>query len=360
MGTEAAKPAAVEETSLHDDIAAAFKEQDAEPVVKEEGQPRGEDGKFQAKPGEKAEDAAARLEPTDKPAEGAPKPAEGAPPAAQPTGEQKPADPLLTQDKAPQGWTPAIREKWGTIPEDIRKEIIRREEAVVAGVRQLQERYTPYENFANSLSPYIGEASRAGIDPAGYIGNVMASERILRTADVPTRFQEILRIAEQYGVPLRDIINRSVGEEVIKSQPAPQGGGALPPAVQQELAQMRQRVENFENTNVQNQIAAFAVGKEFFGDVKEHMANLFESNMVNTLQEAYDMACWAVPAVREVMLSRQGQSKQQDELKNKQQQASAASPKPASGGVIVKDEEDVDDLSAVVRSAYTASANGRV
>lgn len=366
MGTEAEK-----ELTLQEEVAAAFTATEADDTG---GQPRGPDGRFEAKQGEKEVDAAARLEPEDgKQKTGQPKeegkqesgqqktPPEGGetkPPVEGEQAKQETGQPLLTQDKAPQGWTPAIREKWGTIPEDIRKEILRREDAVAVGVRQLQERFAPYETFANALAPFITEASQSGVDPKIYVHNVLASERILRKADIPTKFKELMRIADDYGIPLREVINASVGQEVLQKA-QPQQGGALPPAIQQELTEMRTWRENFETTSIQNQIMAFAEGKEFFGDVKNQMASLLESGAAENLKDAYEAACWANPQVREVMLSRQGKEKKDDDLKNKQQAAAGASAKPA-GAVDVKVDEDVDDLSAVVRSAYNSSATGRV
>src|SRR6187401_549618 len=119
------------------------------------GPERDEEGKFVAKQGEGEVEAAARLQPeTGKVPEGgeskvpegdSPKPAaEGQAPTE---GER-----ILKEDKAPRGWTPAAREKWGTIPPDIREEILRREEASAVGVRQLQERYAPVEGFMQSMA----------------------------------------------------------------------------------------------------------------------------------------------------------------------------------------------------------------
>lgn len=350
----------VKETSLEDDIRAAMGEVETSSDKDTESaseRARDEKGKFVAQEGETETEAAARLQPETKKDETPPEKQESTPAE----GEKQEEQHLLTEDKAPRGWAPAIREKWGTIPEDIRKEIIRREEASAIGVRQLQENYAPMEQFVGSIAPYIQEARQNGVAPEQYIGGVLASERILRRGDVPTKFQEILRIADQYGVPLRDIINASVGQEVL-AKPQQGAQGYVPPQVAQELAEARQWRQQFEQRSVTNELNAFAQGKEFYEDVRVGMAAFVESGQVKTLQEAYDAACWATPSVREVLLQRQGQEKQKTDLEKRQAAATGASPKPKGEIDVkgVKEDEETDDLAATVRAAFAESASGRI
>lgn len=342
-----------EDTTLSEDLAAAFKEvESSNEEQKVEGRARDESGKFVAKEGETEVEAAARLQP---------KKEEPAKEEGTPKTEEQTAQPLLTADKAPSGWGPAAREKWGTIPEDIRKEILRREEASVVGVRQLQERYSPLENFFKPLEPFAMEARQLGADAGQYIAQTMATERVLRTADVPTKFQTILQIADQYGVPLRDIINQSVGAEVL-GKASPQNGQQfnIPPSVQAELEASRKWREDFEAARVNNEIAAFANGKEFFDDVHMTMATLMETGQATTLQDAYDSACWAVPSVREVLLQRQAAGKKTEELKGQQKAAAGASVKPNGSLDVKADDDEDDDLGDTVRKAWTSSNTGRV
>lgn len=263
-------------------------------------------------------------------------------------------EPLLTEDKAPSGWSPAAREKWITLPKDIRQEIVRREEASAVGVRQLQERYAPLENFVSGLMPYIQEASGLGVNPQQYISSVMQSERVLRSADVPTKFQELLRIADQYGIPLRDVINESVGAQVLaKPAPAANGHASLPPELQQELNEMRQWRQQQEEGGVNQQIMEFAKDKEFFNDVHLTMAAMFDAGKVTTLQEAYDAACRADPQIYKIMQDREA-------LKKSQDAAAGASVKPNGTVDPGAGEADPDDLQALVRQEWNKATTGRV
>lgn len=352
------KEAEDKDDDLRDVISAAM-ESVAQDEGEDDGKERDDAGKFVAKQGESEAEAAARLQPEDGkvPKEGeqkAPKPADDKTPAE---GQQPEGERLLTEDKAPRGWSPAAREKWPTLPDDIRAEILRREEASAVGVRQLQERYVPIENFVRNLDPFIQEAAAHGIQADQYIYGVMNTERVLRTADVPGKFQAILAIADQYGVPLRDLINESVGAKIIP--PAQTQQSYVPPEIMQELQAMRQWREEQTTGNIQANIHAFATGKEFFEDVRDHMAVLIETGAATSLEDAYDSACWAVPAVRTVMLQRQGTDKKAEDLKKRQELAGGASLSP-NGAIDLPEDDKDDDLADTVRRAYAASASGRV
>jgi hypothetical protein len=319
---------------LQDDVRAAMEEvsQAADEAPATETVARDEAGKFAPKADEVA--AAAKLEPSKEP-------------------EAPPAERLLTEDKPPRGWSPEAREKWTTIPEDIRSEIVRREEASAVGVRQLQERYQPYEQFVNNLGGYIQEASQAGIRADQYIDNVMQTERTLRTADVPGRFQAILAIADQYGVPLRDIINESVGQRVLPPAQPQQQRAQIPQEIMQELQEMRQWREEQQGGAVNSQIAEFSKHNEFFPEVHVQMANLIDANAAESLEEAYEMACWANPQIRGIMLQR-------EDIKARQGVATGASVRPAGSVTVPSTFDDDDDLEATVRKAFSSNVSGRV
>jgi hypothetical protein len=345
-----------DDKDLRDIVAEAMVETDAEDTTKDDGKARDESGKFVAKQGETEVEAAARLQPKDGkvPEEGEQKAPAATDDKVPAEGQQPEGQRLLTEDKAPRGWSPAAREKWTTIAPDIREEILRREEASAVGVRQLQERFAPVENFVRALDPYIVEAQQNGVAPEQYISSVMRSEKILRSAEVPARFQELLRIADQYGIPLRDVINESVGQKVLGPAPNTQQF-QVPPELMQELQEMRAWRERTENGSIQNHIEAFANDKknEFFEDVRLHMAGLIDSGQAQTLEEAYEAACWAVPSVRAVMLQRQG-------VQNNQKKAEGASLAPTGNLEDTVDDDKDEDLADTVRKAYLKSSTGRV
>lgn len=311
---------------------------------------RDEAGRFKAKEAV-VETPAATPSPT--PAAVTPGPA---PTPAAATGEEG----VWKQDKAPQSWTPAVREKWATIDPEIRAEIVRREEAAVTGVRQLQERYAPMDQLANSIGPYMNEIVQQGQNPNAYLQATLAAEKELRAADVPSRFQALLKIADNYGIPLRDIINKSVGEEVL----GPMAKVQIPQEITNELQEQRQWRQQQEANYAQSAYNSFASDpkNEFFNDVRNQMADLIDAGVAKTLPEAYEAAIWANPTTRAVLVGRQGQQQQNTGIVDRQKAAAGASV-VATGDLKVAPgamgHSDDDDLATTVAKAIRDNA-GRV
>ena len=333
-----------EELSLQEEVEAAFKDSNAkeddvsnEEVIDKLEKPRDEDGKFAKK--DKEEEV---IEPANVEEE-----------------QEEPAESQVTlsNEKAPSSWSPSVREKWGKLDPDVRAEIIRREEASVNGVRKLQEEHAPIRQFAENLSPFINEAIQGGVNPAQYIGNVMATERRLRSPDLEQKFTALIEIADQYGIPLRDIINQSVGKEVL-TKATPQTA-AIPPQIQQELEESRRFRQQQQERALQQEIESFSKDKEFFEDVKSIMADFMDSGRAKSLADAYEQACWVHPDVRKVMLERDTSEKKKGDLKQRQTAASGAKVKASGTADVTVDDDGDDSIEATVRKAMIEAA-GRV
>jgi hypothetical protein len=261
----------------------------------------------------------------------------------------------LDHEKAPSSWSPSVREKWKDLPQEVRAEVIRREEASVNGVRKLHEDYAPYRNFADRLTPFIQEATQSGADPAQYIANVMNSERGLRNPDPKQRFEVLLNIAEQYGIPLRDIVNQSAGSEVI----APRAQPTVDPQVQRELQEMRQFRQETHEAAIRRELEVFSSDKEFFQDVSSIMADFMDSGRAKNLQDAYEQACWVHPDVRKVLIERERTGKKTSDIKDRQKAASGATVRASGAADITVEDESDDSIEAIVRRSMT-EASGRI
>ena len=261
----------------------------------------------------------------------------------------------LNNEKAPSSWSPAVREKWGALPQDVRAEIIRREEASINGVRKLHDEYAPIRNFTEALSPFITEAASNGADPAQYIANVLAGERGLRNPVPEQRFNALLNIAEQYGIPLRQIINQQVGQELLQPQQPQQPNLA----VEAQLREMQQLKQEMQESAFKREIDAFKAGHEFFEDVSDIMADLMDSGRAKGLDDAYEQACWVAPTVRQVLIDREKSGTTQTALKQRQAAAAGATVKASGAADIKVDTDDDDSIQATVRRAIT-EASGRV
>lgn len=351
-----------EETSLADDIRASLEElskddttvEEVSPAAKEETRERDESGKFTKK--EEVKDEV--KEPVHTPPK---EPISEKLPDKQPEQEK---EPLLTQDKAPIGWGPKARERWTEIPEDLRAEIVRREDASAQGVRQLHEQFAPAKQFVESLSPFIQEAIQNNTHPAEYIGRVMSAERRLRTGSDQDRFGALVEIAEGYGIPLRQIINEAVGREVVTLPQKQQ----IPEEIQRELEESRRFRAQYEQQQKQQpqqehpEITAFKSKPEhkYFEDVREIMADIMErpGNAQMTLEQAYNEALWHHPEIRSIIME---EGKNKDSLTDKQKGALGVK-RSSSNSAEIKDSNefsDDDDTATTIRKAM-AQQMGRV
>src|SRR5690606_19598689 len=149
----------------------------------------------------------------------------------------------LDPAKPPQGWRPEMREKWSSIPEDIRQEIIRREEASAAGVAKLRAQFEPAENLYGAVLPHAGYLQQINANPIQYVDSLIRTERTLSTGNPAQRMETILQLADQYQIPFRQALDSAMGgklndmlrqaHEQHKTPPQ------LPPEVMRELQEAR-------------------------------------------------------------------------------------------------------------------------
>lgn len=261
----------------------------------------------------------------------------------------------LTDSKAPSSWSPKVREKWAELPEEVRAEIIRREEASVNGVRQLQSEFAPIRQFAESISPFLAEAAQQGQDPAAYVRSVLSAERNLRNPDQNARFEALLGIADSYGIPLRQALNQAAGRELLPTAPVqPQ----LPAEVMQELQAARQFRESMQSQTIEQQVNSFKADKEFYEDVRVTMADLMDAGIAQSLEDAYDKACRLNPEVAAVLLERERSGKNKEQ-QNQRRAAAAGASVRASGAADVTVDDDDDSIESTIRKAVIGQS-GRV
>ena len=260
------------------------------------------------------------------------------------------------EDRPPTSWKPAAREKWAQIPDDLRAEIVRREEASVNGVRHLNEQYAPMKALTDSVGPFFQDILEKGGDPAQYSRNLLEIDYKMRYAQQPAdKLGVLFTFAEAYGVPLRNILNKALGREGQPEMfPTPQQQGyQLPPEVARELEEARQFRQQFTTQTATHEVETFGQDKEYFNDVRHVMADLIESGVAKDMEDAYDKACWALPEVREVMLNKQ-------QGQQRRQAAAGASLRPNGSVPIKQDDQESDDVGAILRQEFQRSATGRV
>jgi hypothetical protein len=210
--------------------------------------------------------------------------------------------------RPPASWSAQAKADFATLPQHIQQEVLKRETDVSKGFEERATQLKRYEPLEQVIAPHRDRLALAGTDEASYVRSLIAADEMLRG---PNPIQALAQIAQLYNVDLRQLAQP--GQQ---QQPQAQ----LPPQVQA-LEQRFQHLEGLmtqqlsaaqqaAQSQTQAEIDAFAKDHPYFENVRADMSALVREGRASNLAEAYDMACWARPDVRPLMLAEQEKTKQ--------------------------------------------------
>lgn len=272
----------------------------------------------------------------------------------------------LDPTKPPQGWTQGMKEKWASIPDDVRQEITRRESDMAAGVQRLNQQFEPLRQIGSALQPYETYFQHIQRPPTEYLNELIPIEQTLALGNPAQKLDMLLNVADRYGVPLRAVLDQAMGGQLKQTiEASHQQFGTptpLPPQVQQELNSLRQQLDGITNTAAKNELDAFiadTAAHPFFEQVRDGMAELLEKGSVSTYQEAYDICVWRNPEMRAAAVAQANGQAQAAGLQQRQQAAAVAVP--PSGASLAQPTQATagdGDVYDDVKRAWAAVANG--
>jgi hypothetical protein len=302
----------------------------------------------------------------------APAPEAKEPVKAEPTVPPPPTDlergvVALDPAKPPQGWTAPMKEKWATLPEDVRTEITRREQDMAAGVQRLNQQYEPLRQVGSALQNFDPYFQHIKKEAPQYLQELIPIEQTLAMGNPAQKLDMLLTVADRYGVPIRSVLDKAMGgtlKDTISESHKTFGSPApIPPQVQQELTTLRTQMDNIQNAAAKNELDTFiadTAAHPFFANVRDDMAKLLESGACTTYQEAYDITVWRNPELRAQAMAQVNGQQQAAGIQNRQAATAVAVP-PASAGIgrAPPAKEDVNgDVFDDVRRAWESAANG--
>ena len=264
--------------------------------------------------------------------------------------------------KAPDAWSPQNKAQFATLPAWAQEEVSKREAEVHKGFTRQDEQRALGKSFEQVVSPYLPLIRSEGGNPIAAVQDLLQTAYTLRTGSPDAKQQLFLGLAQQFGVDLNGVFQRITNAPVVDPQVAQLRQQLM--HLQQQVEQPRQLADAQENAQIATTIEGFASDPKnvYFANVKPEMAALLRDGRAKDLQEAYDMACWARPDIRPLMLQQQEQHKAA-EVKAKATQARSAavsiSGSPATGArssaVTNPGASIADDIRAAMREV-----NGRI
>lgn len=227
--------------------------------------------------------------------------------------------------KAPSSWKPAAQEAFlkadrgePLTTEEIKlltQEAERRESDFHKGVSEFKSHSERAKAYDAAIAPYQQHLQSLGVDAPTAINALMRADMTLRTSDPVTKAQYFAQLAKEYNIDLNQL------------QEPPQ----LDPQTQylmNELQVLRNQQQMWQNQArqqeqaiAQEQLASFATpDRPHFDAVRNEMATLLETGSAKDLQEAYEMAVWMRPDIRQSLLDQQRAEAQKKALEQAQAQ----------------------------------------
>jgi hypothetical protein len=272
-----------------------------------------------------------------------------APVAALPVEGDEAAPPVQTEAvQPPSSWKAEAKAAWTTLPPQIQKEVLRREEDFHRGVSQYKDAAQFAQTMQRTLSPYMNTIQQLGVSPDVAVNALLQADQSLRFGSSEQKAAAFAQLAHSYGIDL--------------SQGLPQ----IDPnayRLQQELQQRDQKIQELtasqqqrEQDELNSLIEQSRQGKEHFDAVRTEMSALLQAGSAKTLDEAYEMAVWAKPELRQSLLTKQQEERRAKEAeiaRNAKAAAATNVPRrgtlPASKPVGTMDET-IRDTLATIRS----------
>jgi hypothetical protein len=228
----------------------------------------------------------------------------------------------------------------------------KREDDYKKGVSTYRQEAEHAKTLRNAIEPYMGELQRKNVKPEEYISALARADQMLTHAPYEQKVQMFNQLAQSYGINLTG-----------QAQPQDQLMQQLY-TVNQEVATIKQKYEQEEQSRLYNEIEKVRSNKErfpHFDEVREDMAQLLENGIVKDLETAYAKAVrlnegvWQKEQERLVQTAQSQREKQQQVQKAK---AKAVSPRSVTPTSVVATSDKKDRKSML--EAQLQELGGRI
>lgn len=201
----------------------------------------------------------------------------------------------------------ALKAEFATLPPAWQKAIADIEGSVGTAKAEWGKKGERLNRLDEVLAPRKDQLATAGVSEVDYVKQLVAADEWLRT-DAPAALNYLAR---SYGVDLRLLAQQATGGQ------APQQGAQPDPnlaplyqqiqTLTQTVTQQQQNAHAARMADVNTEIEQFSSDPKnlYFADVAEEMGRLLDTGRADTLAKAYEMATWADPEIRPLLLKAQ-------------------------------------------------------
>jgi hypothetical protein len=247
---------------------------------------------------------------------------------------------------APSSWKNTAKAKFATLDPEIQQEVLRRESDFHKGTEQYKQAASFGQEMHRALTPYsqtLQQLQNNGISASAAISGLLNTDHVLRSGTPDQKREAVAKIVQAYGVDM--------------SQALPY----IDPQVQQyqqEIAQRDQHIQQLSQSQAQREqgelnshIEQAKQGKEHFDLVRNEMAALLQAGPARDINDAYEMAIWARPDLRQGLLAKQREDSRIEQV-NKAKLAKQASAVNVSARGTFPAAKPVLDMTEDIRANY--------
>lgn len=246
--------------------------------------------------------------------------------------KQVEVQPEVTQTAAPEvpavkprpsSWKKDYEEHWSKLDPALQDYIAQRESDYAKGVSTYKQNFETVQPVYEALQPFMPILQEHNIQPNQWITNLGNAHKMLALGTPEQKLQMFAQLANEYGVNLGALSGQQVD---------PQFGMIAQElnSVKNELNQFKTLRDQQEQQALQAEIAKFQESAPYFEQVRETMAQLLQSGVVDNLQAAYDKAIRLNDEVWQQQQEAALQAKSQAEAEQKQQKVAEAKAKAVS------------------------------
>lgn len=232
--------------------------------------------------------------------------------------------------EAPVALSGAIKAKWNTLPEDVQREWKKREDDIHRMMTSHDGELRVGREMKEAIAPYMATIQAEGGTPVGAVKDLLNTAYILRTGSPHQKAAVLMQAAQQFGVDLSLHQQTQQNPQLVNlhNEIHQLRQNASPEAIERQLQ------ERMEAVRIDNEIRDFAANPKnvHFETVRADMGALMTSGRAKDLQEAYEMACWANPSIRQANLSAQeeaAKAKRKAEMDAKRKASASVVGSPA-------------------------------
>jgi hypothetical protein len=230
-------------------------------------------------------------------------------------GQDEPTEPAQPTIRPPASWSATAKAQFNALDPVIQQEVLRREKDIEAGKAQWDSKAAQFNKFEAIVGPRREKLALAGVDEYTAVQQLFAAQDFLERSPL----EGIRYLANQYGV------GHLFAAQQQGQSPQPQGIETVLQPFQQEIQALKQTVEVLKAAPVEARqreaeqvIAAFMEdpAHAYAPNLEQKMGALIQTGqaqgatMQEKLKSAYEMACWADPEVRQILIKEQDAARQ--------------------------------------------------